>query len=102
MDALVTATGMKSYFGRTAKLVSGAITKSHLQKAVIKIADYLILITIGLVIILLIVALFRHENFIETVQFVLILTVASIPVALPAVLSVTMAIGARKLAGKRQ
>ncbi|MCD6293514.1 MAG: plasma-membrane proton-efflux P-type ATPase [Deltaproteobacteria bacterium] len=101
MDALVAATGMKSYFGRTAKLVSEATTKSHLQKAVIKIADYLIMITIGLVIVLLIVALFRHENFIETVQFVLILTVASIPVALPAVLSVTMAIGARKLAEKK-
>ncbi|MBW2658855.1 MAG: plasma-membrane proton-efflux P-type ATPase [Deltaproteobacteria bacterium] len=101
MDALVTGTGMNSFFGRTAKLVSEAATKSHLQKAVIKIADYLIMITIGLVIVLLMVALFRHENFIETVQFVLILTVASIPVALPAVLSVTMAIGARKLAEKK-
>jgi H+-transporting ATPase len=101
MDALVIGTGMNSFFGKTAKLVSEATTKSHLQKAVIKIADYLIMITIGLVIVLLIAALFRHEIFIETVQFVLILTVASIPVALPAVLSVTMAIGARKLAEKK-
>ena len=101
MDALVTATGMNSYFGRTAKLVAGATTKSHLQKAVIKIADYLIMITIALVVVILGVALFRHEPFLETVQFVLILTVASIPVALPAVLSVTMAIGAGNLAQKK-
>lgn len=101
MDALVTATGMNSYFGRTAKLVEGATTKSHLQKAIIKIADYLIMITIGLVVVLLGVALFRHEPFLDTVQFVLILTVASIPVALPAVLSVTMAIGAGNLAEKK-
>lgn len=101
MDAMVIGTGINSFFGRTAKLVSEATTKSHLQKAVIKIADYLIIITIGLVIVLLMVALFRHENLIETVQFVLILTVASIPVALPAVLSITMAIGARKLAEKK-
>ncbi len=101
MNALVTGTGMNSYFGRTAELVAGAKTKSHLQKAVIKIADYLIMITMGLVLILLVVALFRHHNFIETVQFVLILTVASIPVALPAVLSVTMAIGAGNLAQKK-
>jgi len=101
MDALVTGTGVKSYFGRTAKLVAEATSKSHLQKAVIKIADYLIMITIALVFVLLGVALFRHENFIETVQFMLILTVASIPVALPAVLSVTMAIGAGNLAKKK-
>ncbi|KPJ58237.1 MAG: metal ABC transporter ATPase [Deltaproteobacteria bacterium DG_8] len=101
MDAMVTGTGMKSYFGRTAKLVAEATTKSHLQKAVIKIADYLIVITIALIVVLLGVALFRHENFIETVQFMLILTVASIPVALPAVLSVTMAIGAGNLAKKK-
>ncbi len=101
IDAVVTGTGMNSYFGRTAKLVAEAVTKSHLQKAVIKIADYLILITIALIVLLLGVALFRHENFIETVQFMLILTVASIPVALPAVLSVTMAIGAGILAQKK-
>ena len=43
-------------------------------------------------------ALFRHDPLLETAQFALILTVASIPVALPAVLSVTMAVGAERLA----
>ena len=42
--------------------------------------------------------LFRHDPLMETIEFALILTVASIPVALPAVLSVTMAIGAERLA----
>lgn len=40
------------------------------------------------------VALFRHEGFLETLQFALVLTVAAIPVAMPAVLSITMAVGA--------
>jgi H+-transporting ATPase len=43
MNALVAATGMNSYFGRTAKLVEEARTQSHFQKALIKIGDYLML-----------------------------------------------------------
>jgi H+-transporting ATPase len=46
------------------------------------------------------VALFRHESLLHTLQFALILTVAAIPAALPAVLSVTMAVGAMALAKK--
>jgi len=53
---------------------------------------------LALVIILVLVGLERHLPVMELVQFALILTVASIPVALPAVLSVTMAVGAIKLA----
>ena len=44
--------------------------------------------------VLVIVQLFRGSGFTELLQFALILTVASIPVAMPAVLSVTMAVGA--------
>lgn len=54
--------------------------------------------TLGLVSLLLLVAVFRHDPFVETLLFALILTIAAIPVALPAVLSVTMAIGAEMLA----
>ena len=98
MDGVVTATGMKTYFGKTAHLVEQAKTVSHFQRAVLRIGNFLILVTIGLVLVIALAALFRRDPLLETVQFALILTVASIPVALPAVLSVTMAIGAERLA----
>jgi H+-transporting ATPase len=98
MTGVVTATGMKTYFGETAHLVQQAKSASHFQRAVLRIGNFLILVTIGLVLVIGLAALFRHDPLLETVQFALILTVASIPVALPAVLSVTMAIGAERLA----
>ena len=98
MTGLVTATGMKTYFGKTAHLVEQAKTVSHFQRAVLRIGNFLILVTVGLVLVIGIAALFRRDPLLETLQFALILTVASIPVALPAVLSVTMAIGAERLA----
>jgi H+-transporting ATPase len=100
MDGLVITTGMNTYFGKTTKLVEEAETQSHFQKAIIKIGDYLIVLAVTLVIIVFLVALFRHESVVETLQFALVLTVAAIPAALPAVLSVTMAIGATVLAKK--
>ena len=98
MDGVVTATGMKTYFGKTAGLVQQAGTVSHFQRAVLRIGNFLILITAGLVVVIVLVGLFRHNPLLELVQFALILAVASIPVALPAVLSVTMAVGAERLA----
>ncbi len=100
MNGLVVATGMNTFFGKTAKLVEEAQTRSHFQKAVIKIGDYLIVLALALVALIFLVALFRHESLVETLQFALILTVAAIPAALPAVLSVTMAVGAMALAKK--
>jgi H+-transporting ATPase len=98
MKGLVTATGMNTYFGKTARLVQSAKTTSHFQQAVLHIGNFLIFSTLGLVALILVVALYRGDPWLETVQFALILTVAAIPVALPAVLSVTMAVGAERLA----
>ena len=98
MSGVVTATGMKTYFGKTAHLVEQAKTVSHFQRAVLRIGNFLIMVTIGLVLVIGLAALFRRDPLVETIQFALILTIASIPVALPAVLSVTMAIGAERLA----
>jgi len=98
MTAIVTATGMKTYFGRTAQLVEAAKSRSHFQRAVLRIGDFLIYCTLALVALIIVLALFRQEPFLRTLEFALILTVAAIPVALPAVLSVTMAVGAEKLA----
>jgi H+-transporting ATPase len=98
MDGIVTETGTKTYFGRTAELVQSAETRSHFQRAVLRIGNFLIMSTIALIVLILAVSVYRDEPFLETLQFCLILTVAAIPVALPAVLSVTMAIGAERIA----
>ncbi len=100
-DALVYATGAKTYFGKTAELVESGRTASHFQKAVLKIGDFLIGVALVLVATIFGVALFRHESISTTLQFALVLTVAAVPVAMPTVLSVTMAVGARLLAGKQ-
>ena len=100
IDALVYATGQNTYFGKTAQLVQGAQTASHFQRAVLKIGNYLILLAGTLVAVIIAVALFRGDPILTTLQFALVLTVAAIPVAMPTVLSVTMAVGARLLAKK--
>ena len=100
IEALVYATGAKTYFGKTAQLVQEAHTVSHFQRAVLKIGDYLIILAIALVAVIITVALFRGDPILATLQFALVLTVAAIPVAMPTVLSVTMAVGARLLAKK--
>jgi H+-transporting ATPase len=100
IESLVYGTGTDTYFGKTARLVEEAHTVSHFQRAVLKIGDYLIVLALALVILILSVALFRGDNMLTTLEFALILTVAAIPVAMPTVLSVTMAVGARLLAKK--
>ena len=100
IDAMVYATGSKTYFGKTAQLVQEAHTISHFQRAVLKIGDYLIVLAVALVVLILVVALFRGDKFLTTMEFCLVLLVAAIPVAMPTVLSVTMAVGARLLAKK--
>ena len=97
-DAIVTATGRETYFGKTAQLVETAHAVSHFQRAVLKIGDYLIVLAVALVAVILVVALFRGDPMLTTLEFALVLTVAAIPVAMPTVLSVTMAVGARLLA----
>jgi len=100
IGALVYATGQDTYFGKTAQLVQEAHTVSHFQRAVLKIGNYLIILAVSLVVLILGVALFRGDRMLTTLQFALVLTVAAIPVAMPTVLSVTMAVGARLLAKK--
>jgi H+-transporting ATPase len=97
MLGLVVATGMDTFFGQTAELVGEAQHVSHFQKAVTTIGRYLIYMSLVLVAILVAEELYRSAPFFRLVEFALILTVASIPVAMPAVLSVTMAVGAMAL-----
>ncbi len=108
IDALVYATGTNTYFGETAKLVQEAHTISHFQQAVLKIGKYLIILALALVTVIITVGFLRGEPMLyanppkdPVLLFALILTVAAIPVAMPTVLSVTMAVGARLLAKKQ-
>ncbi len=102
IGAIVYATGTHTYFGKTAGLVQEARTVSHFQRAVLKIGNYLIVLAGVLIAVILGVALFlRGDHVLTTLQFALVLTVAAIPVAMPTVLSVTMAVGARALAKKQ-
>ena len=101
IGALVYATGTDTYFGKTAELVQDAHTVSHFQRAVLKIGNYLIILAVALVTVIVVASLVRGNAILTTLQFALVLTVAAIPVAMPTVLSVTMAVGARLLAKKQ-
>ena len=92
IGAIVYGTGANTYFGKTAQLVQEAHTVSHFQKAVLKIGNYLIILAVVLVAVIITVAIFRGDKILTTLQFALVLTVAAIPVAMPTVLSVTMAV----------
>lgn len=103
MEALVVNTGQHTRFSAVIALVAKVSLeeRSHFQKMIIRIGNFLIALTLILVALILVVGLFRHEALLEIARFSLVLRVAAIPVALPAVLSVTMAVGAFNLA-KRQ
>jgi H+-transporting ATPase len=100
MDAIVVATGASSYFGKTAKLIEETKGASHFQKAVVRIGNYLIILAVIVISMVAVASLFRMVNPLEILQYALVLTVAAIPVAMPAVLTVTLAVGAIALAKK--
>ncbi len=102
MIARVTATGLNTYFGKTVGLVAKAQKEEsgHFQKMVIKVGDYLIIMTIFLIAIIIWHGVQKGEPLLDLLIFALILTISAIPVAMPAVLTVTMALGARVLATK--
>lgn len=110
MQGIVTATGNNTFFGRTAKLVASAGAKSHSQTAVVQIGDFLILLAAILATVLVGVQVYREiivpddwtwATAGSILQFVLVLLVASVPVALPAVMSVTLALGALALSKQK-
>ena len=102
MVARVTATALQTYFGKTVGLVAKAEKEQsgHFQKMVIKVGDFLIFMTIFLIAIIIWHGVIRDEPLLDLLIFSLILTISAIPVAMPAVLTVTMALGARVLATK--
>ena len=98
--ARVTAIGAATSIGTNMRLVSQATIEeeSHFQRAIMRIGTFLIVVAAVMVVITFGVLFARGTTFMETLRFALVLAIASVPVALPAVLSVTMAIGAHALA----
>ncbi len=103
MRGVVVNTGANTRFHSVVALVAKASLeeRSHFQQMVIDIGNFLIIITVILVAVIVWVGIYRHENILELLRFAMVLTVAAIPVALPAVLSVTMAVGALNLARRQ-
>lgn len=94
----VTATGSRTYFGKTAELVRSARTVSHLEGLIFTIVRYLVVLDVALVAALLIYTLTTGIQIAEVIPFALILLVASVPIALPATYTLATALGALELA----
>lgn len=110
MDAVVIATGSNTFFGRTAKLVANAGSESHAQKAMFQIGNFLIIVAVILAVIMVGFRVYRDmfingswgvQDALNILQFVLVLLVASIPVAMPTVFSITLALGALELSKEK-
>ncbi|KAJ3214045.1 hypothetical protein HDU67_002139 [Dinochytrium kinnereticum] len=109
MLAMVTKTGIHTYIGRAANLIAVTVEEGHFQKIVNAIGNFLIIITCVMVVIIFFSLVFalkpREKPILDRIKAALIdvltLTVAAIPVGLPTVLSVTMAVGASQLAKKQ-
>jgi H+-transporting ATPase len=100
--AVVTKTGIHTYIGRAANLINQTNEEGHFQKIINSIGNFLIIITIVMVIVILFVQMFaKGMHFMDALRQVLIITIAAIPVGLPTVMSVTMAVGASELAKKQ-
>ena len=101
MSGVVIGTGANTFFGRTAKLVQSAGRRSHFARANEIIGDVLIVLALALAVVMVAVQLSRGADILRLAEFSLLLLVASIPVAMPAVLSMTMAMGAKALAAQK-
>ncbi len=96
--ALVTATGSHSFFGKTAELVKTASAPGHLQQLLFTVVRYLAIIDVILAAILLIAALFNGYAILPLLPFLVVLVIATVPVAMPASFTVANAVEARVLA----
>ena len=111
MTAVAIATGKNTFFGRTASLVAKAGTgASHSQKAVTQIGDFLIILSVVLCIVLAGFELYRKmvvpdtwnwQDLADILRLVLVLLVASVPVAMPTVITVTNSLGGLALSRKK-
>ena len=94
----VTATGIHSYFGRTAELVRTARSPGHLEQLLFTVVRYLATIDAVLAVVLIGTALWNRADLLPLIPFVVVLVIATIPVSMPASFTVANALEARMLA----
>ncbi len=96
--ALVVATGVKTYFGRTTELVESARPRLHVEDVVTRVVKWLFLIVGVQVALALLVSLGEGLPLLEILPLSLVLLMSAIPVALPVMFTVSMAVGSVELA----
>ena len=96
--AVVVATGTATYFGRTTQLVASARPKLHVEAVVSRVVQWLFVIVGAQVAIALVGAWFEGLPLIDILPLALVVLMGAIPVALPVMFTVSMAVGARELA----
>jgi H+-transporting ATPase len=94
----VTATGPRSYFGRTAELMKTARSPGHLERLLFTVVRYLATIDAVLAIILVVTALWSQADLLPLIPFLIVLVIATVPVSMPASFTVANALEARALA----
>jgi H+-transporting ATPase len=95
---VVILTGAKTYFGRTTQLVQDARPKLHIEAVVAKVVRWLLVIVGSLLGVVVVLSLIRGAPLIEMIPLMLVLLMSAVPVALPVMFTVSMAIGSRELA----
>jgi plasma-membrane proton-efflux P-type ATPase len=97
-NGVVVLTGAKTYFGRTTQLVQEARPKLHIEAVVAKVVRWLFVIVGSLLVVVIIMSLIRHAPLLEMIPLMLVLLMSAVPVALPVMFTVSMAVGAKELA----
>lgn len=96
--AIVVLTGNKTYFGKTTELVQVARPRLHTEEVISKVVTWLLVIVGVALAVAFVVSLFTGVNLLDVVSLALVLLASSIPVALPAMFTISMAIGSLELA----
>uniref|UniRef100_J3KVD0 P-type H(+)-exporting transporter n=1 Tax=Oryza brachyantha TaxID=4533 RepID=J3KVD0_ORYBR len=98
INAVVIATGVHTFFGKAAHLVDSTNQVGHFQKVLRAIGNFCIAaIAIGMVIEVIVMYPIQHRHYRDGIDNLLVLLIGGIPIAMPTVLSVTMAIGSHRL-----
>jgi H+-transporting ATPase len=97
-NGVVILTGAKTYFGRTTDLVQEAKPKLHIEAVVAQVVRQLFIIVGALLGLVLVMSLIRGAPLIEIVPLLLVLLMSAVPVALPVMFTVSMAVGSKELA----
>ncbi|XP_062101219.1 plasma membrane ATPase 4-like [Humulus lupulus] len=98
IEAVVIATGVHTFFGKAAHLVDSTNQVGHFQKVLTAIGNFCICsIAVGIVIELIVMYPIQDRKYRDGIDNLLVLLIGGIPIAMPTVLSVTMAIGSHRL-----